>query len=95
MKGNKLFYFSLLLMLVLSVFVTAKSFAETMLKSAEDAAEFLKEKLIELDKITSNEDIEYRDSQTDIKGSKCWEFSSLFNSNETGRYAVSESGEIY
>ena len=95
MKGNKLFYFSLFLVLASIVFLTGKSFAENRLESAEDAAEFLTEKLLELDKITPNEDIEYLDSQTEVKGGKCWEFSSQFNYNETGRYAVSQSGEIY
>ena len=95
MNVKRLFYVSLSLVLVLSAFITDKSFAETRLESAEDAAEFLTEKLIELDKITPNENIEYLDSQTEVKGGKCWEFSSQFNYNETGRYAVSQSGEIY
>ena len=95
MKGNKLFYFSLFLVLALFVFLTGKSFAETRLESTGDAAEFLFEKLIELDKITPNEDIDYRDSQTNIKGEECWEFSSQFNFHETGRYAISKSGAIY
>lgn len=69
--------------------------AKINLADYDKAAEFLTEKLIDSGKIQPNEEITYLDSQVDINGSQCWEFSSSFNFVETGRYAISESGKIY
>ena len=65
------------------------------LSSPEEAAEFLEEKLIELEKIMPSETLEYLEKQTEQNGETCWEFSTSFNFRETGRYAVSTSGKIY
>ena len=72
----------------------AKKTAKNLL-SSEAASEFLSEQLIKLDKIMPNEEIIYLDSQVEVNGEECFEFSSEFNFNETGRYAVSKSGKIY
>ena len=64
------------------------------LNSSDDAADFLYERLIELEKIEPNENLEYL-SDVDINGKNCFEFSASFNFNETGRYAVSQNGDIY
>ena len=64
------------------------------LNSSDDAADFLAERLIELGKIEPNEMLEYL-SDVEISGKKCFEFSASFNFNETGRYAVSQNGDIY
>lgn len=69
--------------------------AKINLADYDKAADFLTEKLIDSGKIQPNEEITYLDSQVDINGSQCWEFSSSFNFVETGRYAISESGKIY
>ena len=87
---KKIFYSSLMLMLF---FFTSASFAANI-SNPENAADFLSEKLIELDKILPNESLEYLE-KTEINGEECFEFSSQFNFNETGRYAISKSGKIY
>ena len=65
------------------------------LSSAEEAAEFLEERLIELEKIIPSGSLEHLDSQTEQNGETCWEFSYQFNFTETGHYAISPSGKIY
>ena len=69
---------------------TAKNFS-----SADEASTFLSERLINLDKINPNEEIIYLDSEIELNGEECFEFSSEFNFSETGRYAVSKSGKVY
>ena len=60
-----------------------------------EAEEYLTEKLIDSGKIQPNEEIKYLDSEVEINGVQCWEFSSSFNFVETGRYAISQNGNIY
>ena len=71
-----------------------QSSSSAKVSSAEEAAEYLDERLTELEKIMPTESLEYSGT-TDIDGETCWEFSSRFNFNETGRYAVNSSGKIY
>ena len=91
MKSKKIFCYSLLF---LFCFLSSSSIAAN-LTSPENAADFLYEKLVAADKIMPNEEISYLDYEVELNGEDCWEFSSQFNFNETGRYAVSKSGKIY
>ena len=91
MKIKKVFYSSLIFIFFLMVSASVAA----NLSSPENASDFLSERLIELDKIMPNEELEYLDSKVELNGEDCWEFSSQFNFNETGRYAISKSGKIY
>jgi len=91
MKSKKIFCYSLLFLFCV---LTPSSLAAN-LTSPENAAEFLFERLSALDKIMPNEEISYLDYEIELNGEDCWEFSSEFNFNETGRYAVSQNGKIY
>ena len=64
------------------------------ISSQEDAKTQLEEKLYGLDKIAMNETLDFI-SEAEINGENCWVFSTSFNFNETGRYAISKSGKIY
>ena len=75
--------------------VSAPAKKNINLSSPEEAAEFLEERLIELEKIIPSGSLEYLDSQTEQNRETCWEFSYQFNFTETGRYAISPSGKIY
>ena len=71
-----------------------KSSSKINLASEVEASEFLQERLTELEKIDFREELEYL-GHVEIDGDECFEFSSLFNMSETGRYAVSPGGKIY
>ena len=71
-----------------------KSSSKINLASENEASEFLQERLTELEKIDFREELEYL-GHVEIDGNECFEFSSLFNMSETGRYAVSPGGKIY
>ncbi len=64
-------------------------------KHVNSVAELLYERLTELEKIDFREELKYLDSTVELDGEECLEFSSHFNSSETGYYAVSPSGKIY
>ena len=71
-----------------------KASSKISLSSEDDASEFLHERLTELEKIDFREELEYL-GQVEIDDEEYFEFSSQFNLNETGRYAVSSGGKIY
>ena len=69
--------------------------AKINLADSDSAAEYLTEKLIDSGRIQPNEEIQYLDSEIEINGVQCWEFSASFNFVETGRYAISQNGTIF
>lgn len=69
------------------------------LASPEDAENMLMEQLQARDRLSPGETLAYLDTQTEINGETCWEFSGqivMMNMiSDTGRYAISPSGKIY